>query len=909
MIINFLTQGNNTGIKPSVLNIPFFVFIFIVSILTGCGSDDKLPGGANPGDEDPLSSGTPLFLVQRVVDSVDGVLVEDDLQDPTRFVGNGRLFKLAQANPNAQGEVLSDRVMSGVYDVRDLDISHDGRYVLFSMRAPQIEDAEDEDQPTWNLWEYDNVEDTLEMVITSNPENGHDIMARYLPGTNGDIIFSSTRQKKSRSILLDESKSSFTALEESRNEPVLNLHRITRNTAEIEQITFNMSHDLHPTVAPDGTIIYVRWDRFTHDQFSLYRINADGSNTELLYGFHTENTGNNNSEFRFVKPAFLPDGTLYVLARPFETDYYGGDFISIDVDNFIDNTQPTATSNASGAAEQTITEQPVETDSEFSPGGYYSAYHPLNDGTDRALTGWSPCLVVIDGNTLPCTNTTMNDPNAQRAIPSYGLWMVNYSDNTQIPIVTGEPGILITDIALATSRPSPPVYIPVDGKAPAVVLEDAREVSVAEGILHIRSVYDLDGAIDLDFDNNTSDHNAADYANLADPSITSPDQRSARFLKVIKGVPEPDRDVVNPANGSFGRAGAQRMKEIVGYAPIEPDGSVKVRVPANVPLMISITDVLGKRLSTRHQNWITLRPGEVMECKGCHRRSSELPHGRYDAQADSINQGQAPGFAFTGADASLVSPYINGTMAEAKFDQYSSDINLIARTKLSQDLYFDDPWTDGGSTPDDELPLRYEDIPASPDFGSEISLNCSPTWNTFCRIVIHYEDHIQPIWNYIREAPLADDGFPSTCTRCHSRVGLMGAAQIPAGQLELTDQVDGTNGILNRSYVELFFNDIELVDDGMGNIVDCTMEVQRFDENGDPVLDEMDQPIFDTVLCPANITPAMRSTGALASRFFEVFEPGASHADYLTPAELRLIAEWLDIGGQYYNDLFDAPEN
>ena len=34
---------------------------------------------------------------------------------------------------------------------------------------------------------------------------------------------------------------------------------------------------------------------------------------------------------------------------------------------------------------------------------------------------------------------------------------------------------------------------------------------------------------------------------------------------------------------------------------------------------------------------------------------------------------------------------------------------------------------------------------------------------------------------------------------------------------------------------------------------------------------------------------------------------GGSHAGYLSLAELRLIAEWLDIGAQYYNDPFAAP--
>jgi len=35
------------------------------------------------------------------------------------------------------------------------------------------------------------------------------------------------------------------------------------------------------------------------------------------------------------------------------------------------------------------------------------------------------------------------------------------------------------------------------------------------------------------------------------------------------------------------------------------------------------------------------------------------------------------------------------------------------------------------------------------------------------------------------------------------------------------------------------------------------------------------------------------------------------HSSFMTPSELRLIAEWLDIGAQYYNNPFDpmAPQN
>jgi hypothetical protein len=53
----------------------------------------------------------------------------------------------------------------------------------------------------------------------------------------------------------------------------------------------------------------------------------------------------------------------------------------------------------------------------------------------------------------------------------------------------------------------------------------------------------------------------------------------------------------------------------------------------------------------------------------------------------------------------------------------------------------------------------------------------------------------------------------------------------------------------------------------------------------------------------------MRAAGALASsRFFDRFgTPGDTHDGLLSGAEIKLLAEWLDIGAQYYNNPFDVP--
>ena len=39
------------------------------------------------------------------------------------------------------------------------------------------------------------------------------------------------------------------------------------------------------------------------------------------------------------------------------------------------------------------------------------------------------------------------------------------------------------------------------------------------------------------------------------------------------------------------------------------------------------------------------------------------------------------------------------------------------------------------------------------------------------------------------------------------------------------------------------------------------------------------------------------------------FASGGTHAGYLSGAELRLVAEWADLGAQYFNNPFDAPLN
>lgn len=898
-------------------------------LLAGCGSEDKFPGSSNNQDPDPLVADIPLFFIERPLRS-DGAggIEPDELSDPLTFHGSATLYMKARADSSAPSINISARAVQGNVDVRDLDVSPDGKFVVFSLRAPQIENADEDEQPTWNLWEYDIENDSVRRLIVDNnqAEIGHDITPHYLP--DGRIIFASTRQKKSRSILQDEGKDQFSHREEDRQQYALNLHVLDPETQEIKQVSFNQSHDFYPTVRPDGKIVFTRWDNFNNDALSLYEMNPDGTELQLLYGHHSEGTGAANTRVRFTHANILPDGDLFVLLRPEQTTFYGGDFVRIDTDNYIDNTQSTASTSGSGPAQTTVTGKTIVTNGSLSLGGYFSAFFPLWDGTDRAIVSWSRCRLDINGTTQPCTDANINDPDAEIAPAAYGIWTYDYGNNTQVPIIQAKSGVVYTDVVLAEERTEPAVQIDdatiatavINGKVSPTTSLFMTDPANEEAIIHIRNVYDFDGVYD-------NLGGSLSYAAISSPAQSDASDRPARFLRVVKAVSEPSRDLKNPANGSFGRAGAQRMKEIIGYAPIEPDGSVKVRVPANVALMISMVDANGKMLQAngssggllRHQNWITLRPGEVLECKGCHTAASTAPHGRYDAQATSLNDGQPQGSTYPGAVGSIQSPFANATMAEARVAAALSDDDDIM--ELSTDLLYSDVWTDPmAEVPDPDLSIRYADLPAG--LTPPTNSNCNdPTvpvgWNSHCRIVINYEEHIMPIWELDRGAlalPMLatqHDNLPATCTRCHNPTYMLDNAvgTAPPFQLNLQDTPSDAIGIQRSSYVDLFFQDVEKVVDG-GALVDCTQQEPALDGNGDPVLDGMGNPTFVTVTCDPSQGPYMSASGAFASNaFFSKFEGAGSHVGYLTPAELKLIAEWLDIGGQYYNDHFAAPDN
>ncbi len=873
----------------------------------GSGSNSSVLGGGQ--DPDPVIVDFPLVYVSRplLVDE-NGDLLTQEVRNAVGFFPGADLILRDRASPTAEERSLTVDVFPddengepARYDVKDIDVSFDGERLLFAMRAPEIPGADEEDQPKWNIWLFDRTSNSLRRVIASDlvAEEGHDVAPRFLPDDR--IVFSSTRQRHAKAVLLDEGKPQFEALNEDRNQPALALHVMNEDGSQIQQITFNASSDLDPAVLSDGRVVYSRWDSVAgRDRVSLYVTRPDGTETNLLYGVHSHDTGPAGQSIEFVESTELPDGRLMVLMRPSGLQARMGVLpVAIDVAAYVEHDQPTASNVGLIAdAQELLITGDLNLDDNTPPlQGRYASVWPLTDGTNRLLVSWSQCRLrdttsdPADPVIAPCTPENLADANFVEADPLYGVWMHDLDQDTAQPIVTGSPGQVHTDARVMESRLPPPVLL---DKTPGVDI-DADLVAANVGLVNIRSVYDFDGTAIADIDV------------LADPGQTAAILRPARFARFVKSVSMPDDDVVDLDGTAFGRSQAQLMREVLGYAPIHPDGSVRAMVPANVAFWVEVLDVNARRLFVRHNNWLHARPGDEVTCNGCHTTDSELPHGRPDAEAASAHAG-APldGQPFPNTEPALFAD-AGETMAEV----YS---RINGEQPLSVNVVFDDVWTDPA--------VRAKDLSFDYSYSAlttpvPVELGCVTAWNSTCRIVVNYEQHIHPIWGVDRQVFDEATGTilvrDDTCTSCHNTEDAMAAPMVPEAQLDLSDGISADQADHFASYRELLFNDNEQeVADGIlqdrlvqdtdanGNLLFLT------DGNGDLILDPLGDPI--PVLVPVGVTPPMSVAGAAASpRFFDLFATGGTHADRLTPAELRLISEWIDIGGQYYNNPFDVP--
>jgi len=928
---------------------PVFGYLLAVSgllLLAGC-----------TGEQDQAVDDLAIAYVKRSIPIVPASnppqMIEPDVRIPASFNSGGNVFVRESASPSASELNITSCLTLATDaddvdgDVKDLDTSYDGTKLIFSLFAPH-DPGDDTDTTTWDIYEYDLAAGGCPTrVITSDveAEKGDDLGPTYLP--DGRIVFTSNRQDLVKAIQTDEAGGGlFPPQDESLGEDTLVLHVMDSSGNNIKQISFNQSHDLDPSVLSSGEIVFSRWDNMgSSDAINLYKIRPDGTELKALYGVHAHDVGTGGSTVQFLSPRERDDGRILGMIKPFTGSRGGGAPVLINVAQYADNNQPIwpfQSAGLTGNGQVNAVALSVTTDASISPAGRFRSVYPLRDGSNRALVSWTQCrLEEADGDIVPCPDTI--PANATEAFPLYGIYIYDLSSNTQLPVVIPEEDFIYDEPVVAAARPTPTILfdkapVPGFGLDPTLAIERV-------GLLHIRSVYDFDGNFN-DLGANPPVDNLAAMSNPddVDPLLgTNADRRPARFLRVVKGVyipeevdPNIDGDSDPLDNSAFGVSTQQGMREILGYAPIEPDGSVLVKVPANTPFAFSVVDKDGRRVmdnngrlrGARHQNWLQVQSGEVLECNGCHDHNPMAPalpspHGYSDDSTPVLNAGAGTtGAPFPGTDPAVLAN-MGETMAltrirlacgENAAGALGLNVSIGTCSALSPklDMSFTDVWTDPAGTPTPGLDILYSGL-TTPAPTINRSIGCSSDtwspWDPICRTIINYEDHIHPLWVESRA------GGTSNCTdaACHNSLN---NTRVPEAHLDLSDGQSALNGNTEhyKSYSELLVQDLQRNADGTP--VEQIIGFQdRLDPiTGDPVLDPVtglviQDPIIITFDAPG---PSMSINGARASYFIDKFLAGSGdpiHEALLSPAELRLISEWLDMGAQYFNTPFhpDVP--
>jgi hypothetical protein len=292
-------------------------------------------------------------------------------------------------------------------------------------------------------------------------------------------------------------------------------------------------------------------------------------------------------------------------------------------------------------------------------------------------------------------------------------------------------------------------------------------------------------------------------------------------------------------------------------------------VPADTPIGLAVVDEKGRAFQT-HTNWIQVRPGERRTCDGCHS----------PRRGGALNSGDV---------ANSVPAAFKATMASA---HQSGETLALTRTrldpnalKLTSDLIYSDIWADTtktGVTGRSAITIRYTGN-ANP---ADDLVTAVPTNG-----IINYPDHIAPLWTRNRGA--------NTCTTCHA----------DTVKLDLTSAIGGSGRM--TSYDELMLGD-PVIDSVTG------LPKTRIEEG--VVVIERGAALVDTAASEGEAFGLARKSRLAEIMFGQTLLAGADattahpnppstapdHSTMLNLAEKRLMTEFMDLGGKYYNDPFDA---
>jgi hypothetical protein len=871
------------GVRPPLALAAQAVTLLVAALLCGCSGSDATTVAGN----------VPVAYAKRV-----NTISLNPLTGASSAPG-GDIIIRDTSSASAPEHNITASITQGVGDVADPEVSYDGTKLVFAMNCPSSNTSTINGVKActgrWNIWEYDMsagiASGTFRRI--TNSTTADDVGPAYLPNGRG-FVFSSNRQATSS--LNQALGHSYIALDEYERETVFNLHTMDINGGSITQISFNQSHDRNPVVRPNGDIMFSRWEHVAdRNRFSIFTVKPDGTNMFVLYGAHAD--GNSFLHPRDMDPSGKYAGFLASDLMPLDRTHAGGALMFIDAANYSDQNFPANNTVPATGGQTSVTAQPLNYGMGISMYGRVTTPYPLWDGTNRVLVSYTPCEVTRYGVVVPCSTltaaevtrlTNTNRLNTDVATdylqdnvpPSYAVYMFDPASQTWLAVATPPAGFMYTDPIPLQARTEPSTAQPtsVDPTLKGQNLAQIEVVSAYDTDAFGRMGAPVIAAADLPtgcttaiattapadpLDNRPQ---VADLVKIKDPANKAYGCTPVRFVRAVRAVAPPSNSIGE--RHAIGNTNFEQT-QILGYAVVEPDGSFKLNIPADTPVGFSIVDANGQAFQV-HTNWIQARPGEKRTCDGCHspRRGA------------AINTGTVVNTVPSSWVSSLASQHQPGeTMAGTRTRLTPSLLNLVA------DPVYTDVWADTTKpnvTARAPISLLYTGNGGGQDLTTAVPQNG----------IINYPDHIQPLWDTTAGRPGG-----ASCSSCHTAADTL---------LDLTNSIAGTGRMTSYESLTLgppLLNSsgqpVLQIEDGVQVVERSPALVQTMASESEVIglarRSRLAEILFGRVMMSTPAEQALYPTPT-----------GVDHSQMLNKAEKRLLAEWIDLGGKYYNDPFNG---
>jgi len=354
-------------------------------------------------------------------------------------------------------------------------------------------------------------------------------------------------------------------MDEYNHAPSEHLYTCNADGSNMERISYNQSDDFDPELLSDGRIVYTRWEHFgTMNRFPLFFTHPDGSGTFHMYGPHERN---------FFHATPTPDGRLIAI----ESTMIEGDAGPIAV--LKTETGPADPVTDAQTNHWNVLTAQVNNDGEPWPHGAFK--YPRSIGGNRFVASY----------TLPAA--TENGQPGDVGAPDYALYTFTLRQTgagtpndpatftiENLTFLYNDPTTNEYDAQLLAPHPKPPV------------IASTLDHNVDYGVLLAQDVF------------NRGTNDGQERPQKGVDAIDS--------VAVIAARPTMAGEMNNFSANEF------EKRALIGIAPVYPDGSFRIKVPANTPISFATLDNHSRGFVVKRTH-LYVRPGEEFnKCVGCH---------------------------------------------------------------------------------------------------------------------------------------------------------------------------------------------------------------------------------------------------------------------------------------------------